>query len=117
MFQGTLSHHPSSEVWNFIECKKESNRSHEQSIISKIKSDIGITLSQVALVSCDVVDSQKVYYYCGQLTDRNVNEIRRGEHQLVNFFSIKEVDQLILGSSAHAFWQKHKNFSVDSMLQ
>ena len=117
MFQGKLSHDPLSEIWNFIECRKEANRTHAESIISRIKSDIGITINHVELVSCEVAEAQKIYYYCGQLTDRNVNEIRRREYQLVNFFSMKEVDELILGTSAHSFWQKHKNFSVDSMLQ
>lgn len=96
-------------AWCFIEVTKEKNKSFEESIFSKLKKEIGITITkptQIPLTS----SSEENYFYHAELTDKDVNNINREEGQALEFFTFREVKKLSLTPSAATFIDQERAF-------
>ena len=85
--------------WSFISGVKEKKESLEKTLAKRVHKEMGIKIENVEYVS----DS----YYHARLTDDNVNSIKRAEHQLLDFFTLKELKKLFLSSDTYDFVSKH----------
>lgn len=85
--------------WSFISGVKDKKESFENALKRRVEKEMGIKIEDIAFVS------ESCYH--AQLTDDNVNKIKRSENQLLDFFSLKELKKLFLSSDTHQFVQKH----------
>lgn len=100
------------KIWCFIEAEKGKNESCEQAIFRKVKQETNIKLNNVEFISTKLHDNQIRYFYHAQLTDKNVNEIKRGDGQNLDFFSLKELESLLLTAPTKLFATQHKDLLV-----
>ena len=85
--------------WSFISVIKDKKESFEKTISRRIHKEMGIKIENIELVS--------EYCYHARLSDDNVNQIKRSENQLLDFFSLKEVNKLFLASETAKFINNH----------
>ena len=97
------------KIWSFIETEKAENESFEETLCKKVIKEASIGLNNVEFVSTASLDNQIIRFYHAQLTDKNVNEINRGEGQLLDFFSLKELKSIMLRDSTRLFVKNHKD--------
>lgn len=90
--------------WGLISCIKESNQSFEEVLTKRVQKEMGIKIENIECVS--------EFYYHAKLTDDNVNQIIRSEHQLLDFFTLKEIDKLFLSSQTAKFILSHATLVV-----
>lgn len=96
-------------IWRFIGKVKEKDKSFEETISSEVEKETGIKLTGVEFLSSALYNDQKKYFYHAALTDDNVNNIKRGERQLLQFFSLRELEKLPLTISTRQLVIKHKD--------
>jgi len=84
--------------WSFIGEAREKKESFENALVRRVEKEMGIKIENVEFVS----DS----CYHARLTDENVNNIQRAENQLLDFFSLKELDKLSLSKLTQQFLSK-----------
>ena len=103
-------------IWGLIDCSHNHSQEDmlEQAVIKKVKDEIGIKLKKIILLSSSANDSFKTNYYYSELTDQDVNEITRDDHQLVNFFSLAEVDTLQLSPVTQSLLSRHRDILTKS---
>lgn len=94
--------------WCLISCTNEDEESPENAIIKSVKNEASIKLESIEQIS--------KYFYHSRLTDDNVNKIERSEGQLLDFFTLKELNKLNLSSSTKLFISKHANLIEKSIL-
>ncbi len=82
-------------AWELISVIRNQNHSLEQTLISRVQEEMGITLENVERITEN--------YYHARLTDKNVNNIQRSEHQLLDFFTLKETERLFLSHASSKF--------------
>ena len=87
-------------LWSLIGGICEKKESFEKALSRRVGKEMGITIENVEFVS----DS----YYHAKLTDDNVNKIERSEGQLLDFFTLKEIDKLLMSPSTRQFITKLK---------
>ena len=85
--------------WSFIGGLKEKNKPLEKTLAKIIHKEMGINVEKIEFLSGS--------YYHAKLTDNNVNQIKRGENQLLDFFTLKETKKLILSASTAKFLQNY----------
>ena len=85
--------------WSFISGVKAKNESLEETLIRRVQKETGIKIENIKCLSES--------YYHAQLTDDNVNKIKREEDQLLNFFTLKELKKLFLSRLTAQFILKH----------
>ena len=85
--------------WCFIGGVKEKKESFEKAMSRRVQKEAGIKIENVEYVS--------EFCYHAELTDDNVNNIQRKEHQLLDFFSPKEMNKLFLSGDTAKFIQVH----------
>lgn len=85
--------------WCLIGGTKEKKESFEKALSRKVQKEAGIKIENVEFLS--------EFCYHAELTDDNVNNIQRKEHQLLDFFSPKEVAKLFLSGETARFIQTH----------
>ena len=85
--------------WCLIGGAKGQKESFEKALSRRVENEAGIKIANVQFVS--------EFCYHAELTDDNVNNIRRKEHQLLDFFSPKEVNKLFLSGDTAKFIQTH----------
>jgi NADH pyrophosphatase NudC (nudix superfamily) len=85
--------------WCFIGGIKEKGETVEIAISRRVEKEAGIKVENIEFVS------ESCYH--AQLTDDDVNKIKRDENQLLNFFTIKEIKKLFLSHLTHQFVIKH----------
>ena len=73
----------------------------EQALIKKVEREMGIKIDNIERVAES--------HYHAQLTDDNVNNIDRSEGQLLDFFTLRELDNLKLSDSTSSFISKHSS--------
>lgn len=100
------------KIWRFIEAEKGKNESCEEAIFKKVKQETNIKLSSVAFISTNLYGNQTRYFYHAQLTDKNVNEIKRGDGQNLDFFSLKELENLLLTAPTKLFAAQYKDLLI-----
>lgn len=74
--------------WSFIGEACEKRESFENALVRRVEKEAGIKIENVEFVS------ESCYH--ARLTDENVNNIQRAENQLLDFFSLEELDKLFL---------------------
>jgi hypothetical protein len=92
---------PDKHPWCLISAKKDQNRSLAQALMDRVKREMGIEVENVEKLSEN--------YYHARLTDKNVNNIQRSEHQLLDFFTIKDLEKLYLSDDASRFISSYTN--------
>ncbi len=85
--------------WCFISGLKEKEESFEDAMSRRVEKEMGIKIEKVESIS--------KFCYHARLTDYNVNNIKRSENQLLDFFSLKELEKLFLSSHTQSFILKH----------
>lgn len=92
--------------WELIEGIKNAKDSFESAIKKNINKEMGITVEDITLIS------ESCYH--AALTDDNVNQIQRDENQILDFFTLKEVQKLLLSISTRDIIQKHSRLISSS---
>ncbi len=87
--------------WCFIGGKRDSRESFEEALSRKVEKEASIKVDEVELVSEN--------FYHARLTDDNVNQIKRGERQLLDFFTLRDMQKLHLEASTKSFISKFGN--------
>lgn len=87
--------------WCFINGKRNEKESFEQALSRKVEKEANIKVNEVELVSEN--------FYHARLTDDNVNQIKRGERQLLDFFTLRDMQKLHLEASTKSFISKFGN--------
>lgn len=85
--------------WTFIGSKKSDGESYRDSLTRRVEKEAGIKIEEVEFLS----DT----FYHARLTDDNVNNIKRNEGQLLDFFTLREVEKLSLSNQTKQFIQKY----------
>lgn len=85
--------------WSFISGVEEKREPLEKTLKKRIHKEMGIKIETIEFVS--------KFCYHARLTDDNVNSIKRSEHQLLDFFTLKELKNLFLSSDTYQFVLKH----------
>lgn len=97
------------KLWCFIGGIKQKNKSVADSISKLVEKETSIKLSTVEFLSTDLVDEQTSYFYHANLTDDNVNNIKRENNKTFNFFSFREIKKLTLTPATKIFVSKHQD--------
>ncbi len=87
--------------WSFIEGIKGVEESFEQALFRKVEGEASIKIKGIEFISR--------HFYHARLTDDNVNSIVRGEGQLLNFFTLAELQKLSLSPSSREFVSNYGN--------
>lgn len=85
--------------WSFISGINEKSESLEKTLSRRVQKEMGIKIENIEFVS--------EFCYHARLTDYNVNNIKRSENQLLDFFSLKEAKKLFLSSQTAKFISNH----------
>jgi hypothetical protein len=86
---------PDRHPWNLITVAKNKNFTLDISLKNQVHKEMGIIIENIEIISEN--------YYHSRLTDKNVNSIQRSEHQLLDFFTLKETEKLYLSDEASKF--------------
>jgi len=78
--------------WSFIKSKRLNGESIEAALSRRVKNEAGIKISDIKLLSGN--------FYHATLTDEHVNNITRREEQLLDFFTLKELQKLPLSEQS-----------------
>ncbi len=108
MHRNSLPNMLQINVWCFIGGVKEKNRSFEETIYRDVERETSIKLKRVELVSDLLYNDEKKHFYHAELTDENVNDIKREEGQTLDFFTLRELDRLNLSALTKLFVVKHR---------
>ena len=86
-------------AWTLIEGNAAQKELSEKALIKQIEKEMGIKIEKVEHVAGS--------FYHVPLTDSDVNNIDRSEGQLLDFFTVRELDKLLLSAPTQQFIQKH----------
>lgn len=95
--------------WFCIGGTKKTNESYEEAISRKVEGETSIKLKTIEFLSSLSYNDRKKYFYHAKLSDENVNNIKREEGQMLQFFTPKELRKLSLATSTQLFLEKHKS--------
>jgi len=87
--------------WCLIGGYKEKKETFEEALKRRVENETGIKIDKIECVS--------EFCYHANLTDDNVNKMQRKEHQLLDFFTPRELNKLFLANSTQALIAKHSN--------
>jgi len=87
--------------WCLIGGIRKKKESFEEALSRRVQDETGIKIENVKCVS--------EFCYHANLTDDNVNKMQRKEHQLLDFFTPRELNKLFLANSTQQFISKHGN--------
>jgi len=90
-------------TWSFFEDSNTTCELFEKTIVRKVEKEIGILLPTIVLLLSLWENYTKNNFYQAELSDKNVNEIKRSEGQELQFFSMKEVEKLSMSPSSQKF--------------
>lgn len=90
--------------WCTIGGIRHAKESFEETLQRRVENETGIKIKNVEHIS----DS----YYHASLTDDNVNKMQRKEHQLLDFFTPRELNKLFLANSTQDFIAKHSDLII-----
>ena len=95
--------------WCFIGGVKEKHKSSKETIFRDVERETSIKLEEVELLSDRLYSDEKKHFYHAELTDENVNDIKREEGQTLDFFTLRELERLNLSASTKSFVLKHRD--------
>lgn len=87
------------QAWNLIVGTKNTQETFESAFEKLLQNEMGMKVDKVEFIS-------ESYYWAG-LTDENVNQMKRVEGQLFSFFTLKELEGLLLTTPAREFVSRH----------
>jgi 8-oxo-dGTP pyrophosphatase MutT (NUDIX family) len=90
--------------WCTIGGIRHAKESFEETLQRRVENETGVKIKNVEHVS--------EFYYHASLTDDNVNKMQRKEHQLLDFFTPRELDKLFLADSTQNFLAKYGDLIV-----
>ena len=90
--------------WCTIGGIRHAKESFEETLQRRVENETGVKINNVQRVS--------EFYYHASLTDDNVNKMQRKEHQLLDFFTPRELDKLFLADSTQSFLAKYGDLIV-----
>jgi hypothetical protein len=102
------------QPWHFISGVKGKNESCEQTIQREVEKVTSIQLGTIDFLGSDTGEGEKKHFYHTRLTDDNVNKIVRQSGKVVGFFSLKEVDKLLLSLTAQLLITRYKYLLTDA---
>ena len=85
--------------WTFIRVIKKSKEPIKSSLSKMVMKEAGIKVDEIEFVNDN--------FYHARLSDNEVNNIKRDELQLLNFFTLNEVRKLTLSPSTKNFVAQH----------
>ena len=81
--------------WCLIGGVRKNQESFEHALSRSVEKETGVKIKNVELLS--------KFCYHAALTDDNVNNIKRSENQLLDFFNPKELNKLLLSETTREF--------------
>lgn len=106
----------SLNIWGFIGGSKRKNESFEEAILRTIAQETGLQLPKVTFVTTLLYDEKEKYVYHAILTADNLNNIKRGESQNLDFLTLPEVEKLTLAKETKLFLAQYKDI-IKKILQ
>lgn len=103
-------------AWCFITGIKQENNSLMETIRQRVEEETGISLDTIEFLSSCKYKNRIRHFYHGVLTDDNVNNIKRPEGKLINFFSLKELENISLTVSSQLLIEKHRSLLDSSLI-
>lgn len=85
--------------WCFIGAIKGKDESFEKAMVRRVEKETGIKVENIKQLS-------KLFYHA-DLSDDNVNKMKRAENQLLDFFNLREINKLSLTHSSKDLIQRH----------
>ncbi len=85
--------------WCLIGGQPHAQESYETALSRSVQKETGIRLENI-----EFVEKNK---YHAALTDDNINKMQRGEFQLLDFFTIKDLEKLYLTDATREFVSKY----------
>ena len=101
MYQYENSIDEENHEWTFVNAVKKNNESTKNALSRSIMNETGIKIDKIEYLGKN--------YYHARLTDNEVNNIKRDELQLLNFFTLSEVQELRLHPSTRNFVNQFGN--------
>jgi hypothetical protein len=101
MYKYTSAVDSEKREWCFINSKQKTNESVASSLIRTIKEEADIKVEGVEQLTDN--------FYHAKLTDDNVNQIKRQENQLLDFFTLRDLHKLRLEEKTKVFAYKYGN--------
>lgn len=95
--------------WHFIGGLKLKNKSVQETAAKFVERETGIKLAGVDFLSIEELDDTEEYFYSAKLTDDNVNNMERANGQILNFFTLRELENLPLAAATKLFISKHRD--------
>ncbi len=86
---------PESHPWCLIGGAPQTKESFERALARNVQKEAGIKIENIEFIS--------EFRYHSVLTDDNVNKMQRKEFQLLDFFTLKELQKLSLTESTREF--------------
>jgi hypothetical protein len=87
--------------WTLLKASKKGKENLKDALRKKVENEAGIKLGTINYLSDN--------YYHAKLTDNNVNNIKRHEFQLLNFFTLSEIKKLTLSPPSKKFIEQYGN--------
>ena len=87
--------------WTFPKTIKKSSESIKEGLMKVVFKEAGIKIGNIRYIGRN--------FYHAQLSDNDVNSIKRKELQLINFFTLNEVKKLNLSPLTKNFVNQHGN--------
>lgn len=109
MHQDNILINPLDQLWKFIGGNKKKGATIESTIINIVEKETSIKLANVQFLSTWLYKQRKKHFFRAELTDAQVNNITRNENQVINFFTLKELQYIKLEISTQLFLLKHKS--------
>lgn len=99
-----------THAWHFIKKERANDASAETTIIQEVRNETQVLLDNVTLISKIIYGNTIQYLFHSQLSDKNVNNIKRGEGRLLQFFGLNELNKLQIQPSTKMFFLNDKSF-------
>ena len=99
MYKTDSANDSEQHEWCFIGGEKAEDESFEEAMSRRVIMEANIKIEDVEYLSKSC--------YHARLTDDNVNNIKRDERQLLDFFTLREVQKLHLSQATKLFIEKH----------
>ena len=90
-------------------------QSPERTINRRIKFLTNLELENIRLLSKPGKNDKDKYYYHSELTDHDVNFMERREGQRLEFYTLEELDNIILSSTTKLFVEENRD-TVEELL-
>lgn len=81
--------------WSFIGVNTDKNESSKDAITKQVEGEMSVKIKTIQILS--------KYCFHAELSDDDVNNIKREEGQLLNFFTLRELQKLQLTPSTRQF--------------